>query len=276
MSKVERSSVRNAKRKARRLKVSQRSWKGKGPQKKLIHDFDDVATETKQKKETSREKEDIPQGHDERGSQISTRSGPKPASSEARSTSVLDRVCRKLSEHDLRLKLENCKKEREEKEPVDQRGSKRERAATPPEKRQHTSPRREERRRRRDIREDESQTRAGGGGRRERRQGSHHSSNAGGDGEGEVVRVRDLRRILDEMEREKRGPPASAAPSPFTAAIRSSPLPRVFRHNPDLLFNGEADPTEYLIQFNTEMEVYQVLKMTRCRLFAASLRGSAQ
>ncbi|KAL8110311.1 hypothetical protein AgCh_026149 [Apium graveolens] len=92
MSRVERSSVWNAKRKARRLKVSQRSWKGKGPQKKLIHDFDDVATETKQKKETSREKEDIPRGHDERGSQISTRSGQKPASSEARSTSVLDRV----------------------------------------------------------------------------------------------------------------------------------------------------------------------------------------
>ncbi|XP_074363199.1 uncharacterized protein LOC141703637 [Apium graveolens] len=276
MSKVERSSVRNAKRKARRLKVSQRSWKGKGPQKKLIHDFDDVATETKQKKETSREKEDIPRGHDERGSQISTRSGPKPASSEARSTSVLDRVGRKLSEHDLRLKLENCKKEREEKEPVDKRGSKRERATTPPERRQHTSPRREERHRRRDNREEESQDRAGRGGRRERPQGSHHSSNAGGDREGEVVRVRDLRRILDEMEQEKRGPPASAAPSPFTAAIRSSPLPRVFRHNPDLLFNGEADLAEYLIQFNTEMEVYQVPEMTRCRLFAASLRGSAQ
>ena len=78
------------------------------------------------------------------------------------------------------------------------------------------------------------------------------------------------------MEREKRGPPTSAAPSPFTAVIRSSPLPRVFRHNPDLLFNGEADPAEYLIQFNTEMEVYQVPEMTRCRLFAASLRGSAQ
>ncbi|XP_074352772.1 uncharacterized protein LOC141691921 [Apium graveolens] len=47
------------------------------------------------------------------------------------------------------------------------------------------------------------------------------------------------------MEREKRGPPTSAAPSPFTAAIRSSPLPRV-------------------------------PEMTRCRLFAAPLRGSAQ
>ncbi|XP_074337526.1 uncharacterized protein LOC141674725 [Apium graveolens] len=77
------------------------------------------------------------------------------------------------------------------------------------------------------------------------------------------------------MEQEKWGPPASVAPSPFTAAIRSSPIPRVFKHNPDLLFNGEADPAEYLIQFNTEMEVYQVPEMTRCRLFAASLRGSA-
>ena len=33
MSRVERSSVQNAKRKARRLKVSQRRWKGKGPKK---------------------------------------------------------------------------------------------------------------------------------------------------------------------------------------------------------------------------------------------------
>ncbi|KAL8131195.1 hypothetical protein AgCh_007207 [Apium graveolens] len=171
-SRVERNSVQNAKRKACRLKVSQRSWKCKGLQKRLIHDFDDA----------------------------------KPASSEARSTSVLDRVGKKLSEHDLRLKLENCKKEREEKEPIDQRGQKREHEATSPERRQHTSPRRGERRRRRDNREGEPQVRAGGGRRRERPQSSHHSSNVGGDREGEVVRVRDLKRILDEMEIEKRGP----------------------------------------------------------------------
>ncbi|KAL8100036.1 hypothetical protein AgCh_032335 [Apium graveolens] len=223
---------------------------------------------------TSHGEKDVPQGHNERGSQISKGSGQKPASSEARSTSVLDRVGKNLSEHDLRLKLENCKKEREEKEYVDQRGSKSEQTTTPPKRRQHTLPRREERRRCRDNREEESQARAGGGGYRERPQGSHHPSNAGGDREGEVVRVRDLRRILDEMEREKRGPPASATFSPFTADIRSSPLPRVFRHNLYLLFNGEADPTEYLIQFNIEMEVYQVPEMTHCRLFATSLRGA--
>ncbi|XP_074337020.1 uncharacterized protein LOC141674196 [Apium graveolens] len=78
------------------------------------------------------------------------------------------------------------------------------------------------------------------------------------------------------MEREKRGPPTSTAPSPFTATIQSSPLPRVFKHNTDLLFNGKADPAKYLIQFNTKMEVYRMSEPTRCRLFVASLKGSAQ
>ncbi|KAL8093454.1 hypothetical protein AgCh_035365 [Apium graveolens] len=107
MSRVGKSSVRNAKRKARRLKVSQYSWKGKSPQKRLIHEFDDAETETKQKKEASLGEEGIPQDRIERGSQTSKRSGQKPASSEERSTSVLDRVGKKLSEHDL------SKKERE-------------------------------------------------------------------------------------------------------------------------------------------------------------------
>ncbi|KAL8091668.1 hypothetical protein AgCh_034073 [Apium graveolens] len=164
ISRVERCSGRNDKGKAHRLKVSQRSWKGKIPQKRLIHDFEDATTETKQKIEASHEEEDIPQGHDERGSQISKRSGQKPSSSQARLTSVLDRVGKKLK------------------------------------RRQRTSPWREEQRRRRDNHEEESQVRAGGGGRCERPQGSHHSSKADGDREGEVVRVRDLRWILDEME----------------------------------------------------------------------------
>lgn len=71
-----------------------------------------------------------------------------------------------------------------------------------------------------------------------------------------MVRVGDLRRLLDRMENQKKGTLAVATASPFSTAIRTSPLPRVFRHNPDLLFNGDADPAEYLIQFNTEMEVY--------------------
>ncbi|XP_074352696.1 uncharacterized protein LOC141691843 [Apium graveolens] len=75
----------------------------------------DKLTETKQRKGTSHGEKDIPQGHDERGSRISKGSGQKPASSKARSTSVLDHVGKKLSEHDLRLKLENCKKEREKR-----------------------------------------------------------------------------------------------------------------------------------------------------------------
>ncbi|XP_074351782.1 uncharacterized protein LOC141690925 [Apium graveolens] len=72
------------------------------------------------------------------------------------------------------------------------------------------------------------------------------------------------------MEQEKRGPLPLTAPSPFMAVIRSSPLPRIFRHNPDLMFNGEADPTEYLIQFNTEME----LKDLFIRKFQSTLHYS--
>ncbi|XP_074374821.1 uncharacterized protein LOC141715244 [Apium graveolens] len=64
--------------------------------------------------------------------------------------------------------------------------------------------------------------------------------------------------------------------SPFTQEIRTAPLPPGFRTNPDLTFKGDTDPAAYLIRFNTEMEVYQVSLEARCRLFAASLRGSAQ
>lgn len=49
--KVEKSSAKNFKWKARCLKLSQRHWKGKAPQKQLINDFDDVANETGQNKE---------------------------------------------------------------------------------------------------------------------------------------------------------------------------------------------------------------------------------
>lgn len=43
-----------------------------------------------------------------------------------------------------------------------------------------------------------------------------------------------------------------------------------------ILSNGETDPIEFVIRFNNEMDVYQVSLLARCRLFAASLRGSAQ
>lgn len=54
MSKVEKNSVKNAKRKVRRLKLSQQRLKGKGPQKKLIKDFDDVADDPERKRKRPR------------------------------------------------------------------------------------------------------------------------------------------------------------------------------------------------------------------------------
>ncbi|XP_074336451.1 uncharacterized protein LOC141673597 [Apium graveolens] len=64
--------------------------------------------------------------------------------------------------------------------------------------------------------------------------------------------------------------------SPFTQEIKTAPLPPGFRTNPDLMFKGDTYPAAYLIHFNTKMEVYHVSLEARCRLFAASFRGSAQ
>lgn len=43
-----------------------------------------------------------------------------------------------------------------------------------------------------------------------------------------------------------------------------------------MTYNGDTDPTEFVIRFNNDMDVYRVSLLARCRLFAASLRGSAQ
>ena len=68
---------------------------------------------------------------------------------------------------------------------------------------------------------------------------------------------------------------AGAAPSPFSQAVRRSPLPPSFRGVGDLRFTGITDPAEYLGRFNTEMELYQVEDLTKCRLLASTLRGNA-
>ena len=90
------------------------------------------------------------------------------------------------------------------------------------------------------------------------------------------MNVHDLRRILNRMEEEKRLPQAVVARSPFTRAILESPPPVNMRHHSELIYNGEDEPTLYYMQFNMEMDVYQVPSLTRCRFFAASLRGGAQ
>ena len=40
-------------------------------------------------------------------------------------------------------------------------------------------------------------------------------------------------------------------------------------------FNGTADQVEYMSKFDTEMEVYQIPDLTKCRLRAATLRDDA-
>ncbi|KAK1404551.1 hypothetical protein POM88_004156 [Heracleum sosnowskyi] len=260
LAKVEHNSIKNAKRKARRLKGT-KDKKDK-TSKKLILEFDEVADGMK--KTGSLETDEISPSQEERGSHASSEPRHEPASSEARSTSVLDRIGKKITEHDLRLRLEKSKSRRERTPPRTER-----RERTPPrtERRERTPPRKE--------RMEKTPPRTH---RRERRErtSSHHSNEERSDERIGDLRVGDLRRLLVQMENKKRAPPPATAPSPFTPAIRMSPLPPAFRSNLELAFNGDADPAEYLARFNTEMEVYQVPDLTRCRLFTASLRGSAQ
>ena len=136
LAKVEQNSIKNAKRKARRLKGT-KDKKDK-TSKKLIHEFDEVADGLK--KTGSLETDEISPSQEERGSQAPSEPRHEPASSEARSTSVLDRIGKKLTEHDLRLRLEKSKERRERTPPREERKER-----TPPrkERREKTPPRTE-------------------------------------------------------------------------------------------------------------------------------------
>lgn len=90
------------------------------------------------------------------------------------------------------------------------------------------------------------------------------------------MKIEDLKKLMDKMDTEKSTINPVGTFSPFTQEIRTALLPPGFRTNPDLTFKGDTDPAAYLIRFNTEMEVYMVSLEARCRLFATSLRGSAQ
>ncbi|KAK1399354.1 hypothetical protein POM88_009217 [Heracleum sosnowskyi] len=228
LAKVEQNSIKNAKRKARRLKGT-RDKKDK-TSKKLIHEFDEVADGLKKTGlEKSKERRERTPPRTERRERTPPRT------------------------------------ERRERTPP--RTERRERTPPRTERRERTPPRKERR--------EKTPPRTH---RRERRErtSSHYSNKERSDERIGDLGVGDLRRLLVQMENEKRAPPPATAPSPFTPAIRMSPLPPAFRSNLELAFNGDADPAEYLARFNTEMEVYQVPDLTRCRLFAASLRGSAQ
>ncbi|XP_074347080.1 uncharacterized protein LOC141685902 [Apium graveolens] len=90
------------------------------------------------------------------------------------------------------------------------------------------------------------------------------------------LKIEELKKLMDKMDMDKNVINIMGSFSPFTQEIRTASLPPGFRTNPDLTFKGDTDPAAYLIRFNTEMKVYQVSLEARCRLFAASLWGSAQ
>ena len=68
---------------------------------------------------------------------------------------------------------------------------------------------------------------------------------------------------------------AGVAPSPFSQDVRRSTLPPSFRGVGDLRFTEITNTAEYLGRFNTEMELYQMEDLTKCRLLASTLRGNA-
>ena len=90
------------------------------------------------------------------------------------------------------------------------------------------------------------------------------------------MRINDLRRLLTEWRERKEGLVPYSDPVPLLSSHPVAPLPQIFRHNSNLAFYGDSDPDTYLVRFKTDMEVHQVPLPARCRLFAASLRGSAQ
>lgn len=107
---------------------------------------------------------------------------------------------------------------------------------------------------------------------------SHGAGNGNHNGYGRLrdLRLDDLRRILERIKKGKNTPISSVHSIPIHGGDQDRSTPVYDPHNPDLTYNGETDPAEYLIRFNIEIEVYQVSTLARCRLFAVSFRGSAQ
>lgn len=107
---------------------------------------------------------------------------------------------------------------------------------------------------------------------------SHHDSTWDHNKDAKIgdLKIEELKRLIAQMNSEKSTLNPVAAISPFTKEIRTDPLPAMFRSNHSLTYNGGTDPAEFLIRFNIEMKVYQVSMPAKCRLFAASMRGSAQ
>ena len=108
VTQVEKRTARaNAKRKLRRMKMSQNPRRNAIPPRRLINDFDEEAGQGKEivQEEEPLDRDEIP-SKKKRGNTARRRAPADPAPSEARYTSVLDSMGRRLNEQDLRMKLD--------------------------------------------------------------------------------------------------------------------------------------------------------------------------
>lgn len=84
-------------------------------------------------------------------------------------------------------------------------------------------------------------------------------------------RVEELRETLRKLKDERKSKFGFVLASPFAKRLKESPLPKFYKINNSLKFNGISDPIEYLIRFNIEMEAYRVeeptLQVVSCYLY---------
>lgn len=85
----------------------------------------------------------------------------------------------------------------------------------------------------------------------------------------------DLKKLMAQLEGEKTTS-LIQPPSPFFNFIRDTPLSPRYRSTTDLYYHDDSDLVSYLRNFNTNMNVYQVRDLARCRMLAATLRDNAK
>ncbi|KAK1399685.1 hypothetical protein POM88_009548 [Heracleum sosnowskyi] len=187
-----------------------------------------------------------------------------PEPSITRSITVFDRMGKKLTNKDLRLKLLEAKQKGPKKVQSEKSLSKGSRSHRD---KSHSKPEDEHRSDLSYKSDDNSDGSSNDGD-----DTDDTSESAEGDGK---YKEEDLRKVLKKIMAEKGPQSGLTVGSPFTKKVRDSPLPRSYRGVGDLKFNGTMDPVEFLSRFNTEMEVYQIKDRTKCCLLVATLRDSA-
>ena len=97
--------------------MSQNPRRNTIPPRRLINDFDEEAGQEEEvvPEEEPLEWDEIPPKKKKRDATARRRAPASPAPSEARTTSVLDRMGRRLTEHDLRMKLDRIHAQNDER-----------------------------------------------------------------------------------------------------------------------------------------------------------------